>query len=213
MENPNFANDLQLRWKLLPRKRGDPKKIIREVINSLNPEKVILHRLKPRTQREARPNTLSSRHGLGAFPAHTDFVVSEVPPRYLVLAAGRPRAAETLIFDTRQLVNKFGVEYLQRCLFLLHGQTKRYCRLLTYKGAKSLFRYNKAVMIAQNREARIVSEFVENEMQVQCRINWLEHQIAIIDNWNVFHGRDACPDPDEVSLFRLAIWGDYELDN
>lgn len=203
----------QPRWKLVPRRHGFLEPSVKQFLRLLQPEKLLCHRLIPRTREGARPNTLSSRHGLGAFPVHTDFATADVPPRYILLAAPRPRLTETLIFDAYELMEAFGLEYLQRCLFLQRGRTSRYCRLLTLPEGNPLFRYNKAVMVPQNREAHEVSNYIETGMRRVCRVNWEEYRIAVIDNWNALHSRDACQRANSIGLFRFAIWGKvHDLD-
>lgn len=197
-----------LRCKLVPRASGLPELSVRHLIRMLEPRKLLCQRLTPSERETARPNSLSSRHGLGVFPFHTDFVVADVPPRYIMLVASRPRAAATLVFDVDELSAEFGIGHLQRCLFLKRGRTSSYCRLLTVSNGEPLFRYNQAVMTPKNREAHDVAEFIEHGTKRVSRIDWTEVRIAVIDNWNALHSRDACELSDGVGLRRFAIWGD-----
>lgn len=214
MQDFAIALDRHSPWALVPRRHGTEPKIKR-LLNLLRPEKIQCNHLLPRTVANARSNTLSSRHGLDAFPAHTDFVTADVPPRYILLAAPRPRATETLIFDSCELTEFFGVEYLQRCLFLQSGRASRYCRLLTLPQGKSIFRYNKAVMAPQNREARDVANYIDTVMKPVCRVSWKEYRFAVIDNWKALHSRGSCQNLDGIGLYRFAIWGGefHDLDH
>lgn len=201
------------KWWLIRRDQGGQAYSVGQVLKLLAPEKLICQRLFPRSQESARPDTLSSRHGLDMFPPHTDFAIIDVPPRYLVFAAPRPRAAETLIYDTGELVREFGIEYLQRCLYLLRGRTSRYCRLITHQDDRKIFRYNAAVMAAQNVEAHAVTDYIMTSMRATCRIDWTEHRVAILDNWSAMHGRDALRGTPGIGLYRFAVWGSNDLDN
>jgi hypothetical protein len=205
---------LRPKWKLFPRCKGIYDPTVTELARSLHPKKILCQRLTPHTRGDSRPNTLSSRYGLDILPAHTDFATAEIPPRYILLTAPRPRSTDTLIFDANDLIGHFGIDHLLSCLFLNHGKTKRYCRLLTVPNGELLFRYNRAVMEPKNSEAEDVEIFINTKMKNVCRINWRDWRIAAIDNWATFHARDVCVDTDRVGLFRFAIWGENnDLDN
>ena len=195
-------------WRLVPRNRSSAQFSLSNFVKSLRPTKVICQRLTPRNQCVARANTLSSRYGLGKFPAHTDFATAELPARYVVLAAPRPRHADTLIYSTQQLLDTFGEEFLRRCLFLRRGTPPRYCRIFVLVGEERLFRYNEALMEPINLEALEVADYVRSSIQTSCRVNWSENRFAIFDNWQVLHSREHCDGADGIGLIRLAIWGD-----
>lgn len=201
------------RWCLFPRNCEPNQRSVRRILKVLQPKKLLWQRLTPRTRDAARVNTLSSQHGLGAFPFHTDFATATVPPRYVLLAAPRPRETETLLFDAHGLISVFGLDYLLRCLFLQHGRTSRYCRLLTLQEGRPCFRYNKAVMTPWNTEAHEVARYIEADVSPARRVDWLQHRLVLIDNWSTFHARSVCQAPDGVGLYRFAIWGGvYDLD-
>ncbi len=201
------------KWQLIRRDQWGEAYGIKQILGALAPGKLICQQLHPRLQGAARPNTLSSRHGLGVFPPHTDFATSDTPPRYLVLASPLPRPADTLIYDTDELVSKFGIEYLQRSLYLLRGRTSRYCRLVSIRGDKKLFRYNGAVMAPQNDEAFAVTHHIETSLSATFHIDWTAYRMAILDNWSVMHGRAALDSPLDIGLHRFAVWGNNDLDN
>ena len=177
----------------------------------MKPSKLLINRLIPTPEESSRINTLSSRYGLGAFPLHSDFVTSTLPPPYILLAAPRPRGTDTILFDARRLIMHYGLDYLLRCLFLLHGTIPRYCRLLTFKNGRFCFRYNKVVMTPQNTEALEVANYLEGDGLHLFRINWHQQRAVLIDNWNTFHSRSACESYDKIGLYRFAIWGDTNV--
>lgn len=200
---------LDRRWILVPRYPRFSTPSIKELLRLLRPEKVLCQRLLPRTAEAARPNSLSSRYGLDAFPFHTDFATAEIPPRLILLAATRPRRAKTLLFDTDGLIENFGYEHLKRCIFLQKDRKSRYCRLLTTSNGKLRFIYNHDIMIPYNSEAREVENYITSGIGRVHSIDWSECRFALIDNWNVFHAREACKAKDSVGLLRFAIWGDF----
>lgn len=203
-ESEQFADETK--WKLFPRSCGRNELNVKHLVRLMQPTKLLFHRLSPTTKDAARTNTLSSRFGLGEFPLHTDFASVTVPPKYILLVAPRPRDTETLLFDARRLIEQYGHDYLSRCLFLLHGTTPRYCRMLTLKDGRLCFRYNKAVMTPQNPEAQEVANYINSGGLPLCRINWHQHRVALIDNWGTFHSRSTYKDPDRIGLYRFAIW-------
>ncbi|MBF0327314.1 MAG: TauD/TfdA family dioxygenase [Alphaproteobacteria bacterium] len=133
--------------------------------------------------------------------------MADLPARYIMLIAPQARPTDTLIFDTRELIEVFGFDHLKRCLFLQYGRTSHYCRLVTMSGGEPIFRYNKAVMTPKNDEAESVAAYIEDQMECVQRVDWTESRIAAMDNWTTLHSRDACGTGASVGLFRFAIWG------
>ena len=209
MSISDYSKELNQKWILVPRypRRANPS--IKQLLTLIRPERMFSQRLVPRARDAARSNSLSSRYGLDRFPFHTDFASVDAPPRFIILVAPRPRRAKTLLFDANELIEKFGHEHLYRCVFLQSTRKSRYRRLLTQLEGKLRFRYNADVMTPYNSEAREVEDYIQNEMSRVISIDWGEHRMALIDNWNVFHAREACIASDNVSLFRFAIWGDF----
>jgi hypothetical protein len=207
VSNPVEQPTLAQRWKLFPRSSEAAAPTVRQVIGELEPKHLTWQRLTPASTENARPNTLSSRYGLGVFPLHTDYVDRVVPPRYVLLVAARPRSAGTIVFDAHLLISEFGSTHLERSLFIQRGRNPRYTRLLTYVGTQSLFRFNAALMSPVNREAETVAAYLERGAKTTTRIDWLETGIALIDNWNALHAREAFRTFNGVGLRRFAVWG------
>jgi hypothetical protein len=196
----------ELPWILVARSDASDSQKPKELVAALSPLCTRVDQLKPQNRNAARCNTLSSRHGLGNFPLHTDFAMDDRPPRYVMLIAARARKAATLLLNSNALVREFGDAYLRRCLFLQSGRPARYRRLLTTTSRGRLFRYNGAVMTPINCEAERVSEFLATATEISMRIDWFNTRLAVIDNWAVLHGREACDATDGVALRRIAIW-------
>lgn len=195
-------------WKIFPRSCSGVDRRIRNLIRVMQPKKLLFNRLIPVSEDAARVNTLSSRYGLGRFPLHSDFATTAEPPKYILLAASRPRDTETLLFDARRLIVHYGLDYLLRGLFILHGKTPHYCRMLTLKDGRLCFRYNKAVMTPQNSEAHEIANYLDGEGLPMSKINWHENRVALIDNWTTFHSRSSCDSTNKIGLYRFAIWGE-----
>lgn len=196
-------------WKLFSRNGEANRQSIISIVRSMKPRKLLINRLSPVPEGAARVNTLSSRYGLGCFPLHSDYVTSNNPPPYILLVAPRPRDTDTFLFDAHKLIFNFGLDFLARCLFLLHGTSPRYCRLITVKNDRLCFRYNKAIMTPQNPEAEEIANYLDSGSVQLFRVNWHQHRAVLIDNWSTFHSRGACASFDKIGLHRFAIWGEY----
>ncbi len=197
-------------WRLYPRAGNSFR--AKEIVISARAQNVIVRRLSAKTIETARPNTLSSRHGLDTFPLHTDQVLANTAPRWLLLVAPRQRATKTVLFDTRSLLLKFGEEFLHRALFLQKIRAGKYVRLLSYANTKRIFKYNPDIFQPVNNEAHAVLEYIESTTDITI-VDWQEHYMVLIDNWSAFHGRGPHLDPNGIGLFRFTIWSDAnELD-
>jgi len=194
-------------WECIPRQSKEGPRSVKQILEALGATAVTWQRLVPSTVEMARSNTLSSRHGLGAFPAHTDFATAATPPQYLILVAPRSREAETLIFDPFELLQEFGLDHVQRSLFLLKGRYASYCRILTIRNGELFFRYNSAVMTARNDEAVAVAAYIAKMKPIR-RVDWKNTRILILNNWSTFHGRNQLPEAQDVGLYRFAAWRD-----
>lgn len=76
---------------------------IAKIVNYLEPKRTKCQKLRSQIAEKSRRNTLSSNHGVGEFPLHTDCATDATPPRYILLAASKNRKANTLIFDPKKI--------------------------------------------------------------------------------------------------------------
>ena len=205
---------LKLGSKLVLDCRLERKIKFKDIVELVNPDKIIISRLHQRAKEFAKPNSLSSKYGLGRFPIHSDFAKYTIPPRYILLSAGKARLTETLIYDPSELFKVFTKQYLERCLFLVGVSCPHYVRILTYSTGKPLFRYNKDIMTPANNEAKVVSQWIEREMPVAFRIDWSYYRTALINNWELWHARNVCNYNQGSALVRLAMWSEVnDLDS
>jgi hypothetical protein len=190
-------------WVLYPRAGRSCR--AKDIITRTRAEKVIARRLSAIPVDAARPNTLSSRHGVDAFPLHTDHVLAITVPRYILLVAPRERATKTVLFDSRELIREFGEEHLHRSLFLQRSQAGQYVRLLNYSKDRRLFKYNSDVFRPVNSEAQTIQDYIQAATHVTV-VDWQKFYMVLIDNWAALHGRSESLDPSDVGLFRFTIW-------
>lgn len=167
---------------------------------------MIAQRLAGKPKDLARPNTLSSRHGLEAFPLHSDGALTATPPRWLLLVAPRRRITRTILFDTNKLTQEFGDAYLRRALFLQKSRHAKYLRLLVEISGRQCIRYNADVMQPANSEATAVNAYLRCSLPSCLTIDWQENRMALIDNWATLHARGPFLDSDGAGIFRFSIW-------
>jgi hypothetical protein len=191
----------------IPRSHKHDSLSLKKIIQILNSNQIDVSRLTPRNKIEARPNSLSSRFGLGAFPPHTDYAFRDIPPRYIIMHAPRPRAAKTLIFDSRHLLQLKSHSELGRCLFQVLSSKNFYSKLLTNHRDEFFLRYNSAIMLPINKEASAISEFILYKWRPTTIIDWTETRTIIIDNWLMLHSRSEYSISNSIkSLWRIALW-------
>ncbi|MCA3696453.1 hypothetical protein [Aquidulcibacter sp.] len=182
--------------------RSDKAPSLKQLVSSLSAVTYRHLSIIPKPKSIARPNTLSSRFGLDRFPLHTDNVLLDVPPKYLVFVAPSPREVATLIWDSFTLP----APSRQRAIFLLQGQTQqKYVRLEQPHIASSIVRFNACLMTPQNREAEDAVKLIEVG-DGSVSIDWLSYKTVVIDNWRIFHGRDAGRSLDQRKLHRISAW-------
>lgn len=153
----------------------------------------------------ARPNTLSSRFGLGEFPLHTDCADDEHPPRYVLLATALPRTAATLVYDTRDRHGPLADD--GHALFRVAGRRAcHYSRLRERRPAGSMLRYNPVTHTPLNGAATAVETAIKACRTSADRIDWTNTRLAVIDNWVCLHGRERVDAADGRGLHRLHVW-------
>ncbi len=182
--------------------RGSIAPSLRELSDELEIQKMSQMRLRINTADVARPNTLSSRHGLGAFPPHTDNALASPPPRYIIFCAPRQRTCKTLIFRADVCAAELWAEsvFVSR----LRGQSHYKTATIEYFGERGI-RYNAACMLPQNEQARSLTKLLR-DCNPSAAIDWIHSSRAIIDNWRCLHGRDFAEGYDIEDYIR-RIWG------
>ena len=196
-------------WRIFSREEYEGRDLATE-ISTLLGQPATVSNLRSFKENEARENSLSSRYGLNGFPLHTDFAALTNPPRYLLLLAPYPRETKTLLSDSIQLVNKFGMQDLQCCSFMLASPIPHYCRLLAGEDPNLIFRFNGDLMCPKNTIAKTVSAYIKTEMIAEATIDWKINCGAIIDNWRALHGREAVSVMNDTSLKRFAFHPELE---
>ncbi|RUL81898.1 TauD/TfdA family dioxygenase [Tautonia sociabilis] len=143
---------------------------------------------------EARPNSLSSRHGLGAFPLHTDEATATCPPRYLLLFNLEDgHLADTLLLDVKETIARMSEPIAQELFeakFAFRNGRRSFLAPIVDRIGR-FARFDPNIMQPTGRRAeRLLAEFSEalSETKVQP-IRWSTGQYLVIDNHRMLHGR------------------------
>ncbi|USU10716.1 hypothetical protein NF701_08970 [Sphingomonadaceae bacterium OTU29THOMA1] len=153
----------------------------------------------------ARPNTLSSRHGRGAFPLHTDCAASDDPPRYVLLSSTVARPAATLVLDTRGRDGPLADG--RNALFrVADGRRCHYARFREGRPSGALVRYNAATHLALNEAAAEIEASVAVSAREATRIDWTRTRAVVIDNWACLHGRERIDVAERGRMRRFLVW-------
>lgn len=180
-------------------------------VSGRHPEKVRL--IKPQGTDTATPNTLSSRHGTGAFPFHTDCAHWEDPARFLLLYCVNTGGGHrhTRLIDTWEWRwtprEKVAVcsDVWSRAL-----RKPQLCTVGERRGDYMSLRYDEACMTPLTPLAEQSRELMQQQIN-ESRIldfEWSERDVLIIDNSRILHARGpaTAADPGRV-LARILIGG------
>ena len=151
--------------------------------------------LTPTPTAEAKPRSLSRKHGLGAFPPHTDAAHHRIPPRMtaLRLVSGSRPNRPTLLFDWSGVADEALRSDLRYGVWLVRAGRHRFYRpaIEVLSDGRTLIRYDQGCMTpATPRAERAVSLIDEYSNRAsQTLIEWREGSLLVIDNWRVLHAR------------------------
>lgn len=160
--------------------------------------------LRVQKAHEAYPNSLSARHGTGAFPLHSDGAHHAVVPKYIVLrqASDFPNLRGTIFADFRSALTLEDQAYLKDELWIVRTGRRaflapvldrhylRYDPTIMMPASPSLTRGPELIRIAANRAPKEI-------------VRWKHHVTAVVDNHRVLHGREAPAEEESSDATRM----------
>jgi hypothetical protein len=182
-----------------PRSRSSELASLWSLILRLRPQNIRCDRLRPRDPLTARSNTLSSNHGTGAFPPHTDFALQSLPPHYIALFCPIARPGGTTLFSGSRLrqtspSGTFRIKTRTRSFSSTFSNISRF---------GNFYRYNADLMSPLDSNARNQAEAIllaePDHIVYWDKISWV-----IIDNWATLHGRE--PAPEKIGWLWRVAW-------
>lgn len=161
----------------------------------------LISRVTPTPTKDARPGTMSSTFGTGAFPLHTDTAHWSTPARYVILRSiGVSHERPTLLARSELLWSTPKNKSLaQRSIWTVRGPAgKFYCSMLFAACRDSGVRLDLCCMHPLNHSARAITYSIQDTppSDRQTEVRWRLNLALIIDNWKMLHGRGSSSTPD-----------------
>jgi L-asparagine oxygenase len=171
----------------------------------------LIRPISPQPTDQARPNTLSSRYGLGPFPFHTDAAYWRHPPRFILFHCQHPGSGRrpTLLVDSHswQLTSR---DHRLLCNEVWRLETGRpfLCTVATIRQEQLAFRFDAACMRPLTSAALHAHAIIRDATRGSkvARVEWRPNDLLVIDNFRLLHARGeaSAPDCDRV-LARVLI--------
>jgi hypothetical protein len=174
-------------------------------------ERAPVRAIRPQGESVARPNTLSSRYGTGAFPFHTDAAYWPEPPRWLILYCENPGEGgrQTLLVDSWMWrLSKSEAMNLSSEIWRTRDGQPFLCTLTCRRRNQPMIRFDQACMKPLTSRARAGSDILGTAIVAseQTQIDWRIGDLLVIDNWRVLHARSGAERPDpQRSLLRILV--------
>lgn len=174
--------------------------------------------LSVRDASESKTNTLSSIHGAGSFPHHTDFAFQPIPPRAILLANPTETdfARPSHFSDLEQLSAEHR-ETLGRSLWELRVRDSAYLVGSKFNiFQRAGLRWDTEFLRPSNAAARRCESILPVELvALQQSHTWAAQTALLLDNWRFTHARGEPPGEDDRStrnIIRFEVWQHARLD-
>lgn len=162
--------------------------------------------LRPRTQSQARPGSMSAVFGSGVQPWHMDMSPRPSPARFILLSCmdpgERPCATELLnwhqLLSSEQLTLASEAPVLVRC-----GRASFYTTMLD--GQRRFLRHDPTCITALTNEGRALQAQITAASKRAHTIHWQPGRTLIFDNWRFLHRRTDASHSPSRALRRITI--------
>lgn len=155
--------------------------------------------LRPTRTHHAKPNTLSSSHGLGAFPLHTDTAFWPLPARYLIMRVLGDHSRPTTIIDFKTVFthcSKRELHDIRQSIWRIRiPGLQCYCSMMFKHRNQTGWRFDPNCMSPVNGAAKRAAKQLSRYLN-RCRpfsVKWTIGKAVVIDNWRALHGRGRRP--------------------
>lgn len=159
------------------------------------PDRPTVDILVPKTREDSPAGTLSSMHGVNAFPFHTETAHWRKPVDLVILKCVNPGAGNrrTLMIDTWGIdFAKDELNQLTQSLLVVRNGSKSFlAALASRERERLLFRYDLACMKPSSYIDQSALNTLEHRLKVAMRteITWKAGQCLILDNRRILHSR------------------------
>jgi alpha-ketoglutarate-dependent taurine dioxygenase len=164
-----------------------------------SPSGQVLKEIQPRCVSDASPQTMSSLHGKGPFPLHTDTAFWHRPCRFTVMRVVGDYRRSTILLPFSRLTDTLGQEFstvASRSIFLVHSSAGSfYASVRSKVGADVCWRYDLACMTPANAAAHRTRQMLDSisDHVPPETVEWDQSTALIVDNWMSLHGRGPEP--------------------
>ena len=161
------------------------------------PGRPVVDVLSPRPRHVSHLTTLSSVHGDGAFPFHTETAHWREPVELVILRCIEPGAGSrpTLLIDGWQLgSNDAAIDKLAQCRMLVKSGSRSFIApLLERKGDRLKLRYDSLCMVpVTDHDGAHLKRFEQElERTSETSIRWRAGRCLVFDNRRMLHSRGA----------------------
>jgi hypothetical protein len=167
--------------------------------------------ISPRPVEAAKANTLSSRHGLGGFPFHTDAAYWRRPPDLLMLCCVNPGSGRrpTLLIDPREwAMLRERRRVLCSEVWKVTGRPPFLCTIGSADGEDIRLRFDEACMVPVTIGAHSTRLEIGRLLRSSTpkAIRWRVGGLLIVDNHRLLHARGTADEDDQDRvLARILI--------
>lgn len=179
----------------------------------------LVDELTPTVSERARPKSLSSLYGQGAFPFHTDSAGHPVPPHYLLLRLREDSRTErpTFVLGLNSL-NFSQDELLLLCrdVWIVNAGRGRFLTSIlsnTNFPGHTILRYDTRMMRPAHEEFRGSFSLMQAKVRhaSAIEIRWQPGMLLLIDNWRMMHSRGESPIVDENRVLQRVLVADRRV--
>ena len=169
--------------------------------------------IRPQSTAEAKPNTLSSRYGMGRFPFHTDVAHWVEPAQFVLLYCEHPGSGARPTHLQDFLSWDLGAEAKQSALrevWKTGTFRPQLCTVCILEKGRVALRFDEACMKAMTVAAHTLGNDLVRHIQASpiIDVHWSTGTMLVVDNRRVLHARGTAlrPDPDRL-INRVLIGG------
>ncbi len=169
----------------------------------------IIQTLRAQEKGNGSYGSFTYKVGYDCFPWHTDTAYWSVPARYLLLTSDMPSPCATTVRSFASIATSIEeFDYLvRRAVYLLDIPGKRrYLSPIIQEGGKIGYRLDLHIYRPMNHEAKQLSYLVQEQLLKEYyRVVWTGSNVAVIDNWQMIHSREAAYNDKNRVLKRIYI--------
>ena len=176
------------------------------------PAREVVTTLRVTGQADSHTNSLSSRHGTGAFPYHTDGAFLRTPPRYGImrLAPGSTSSRATHLLDFERIRLPAPLkEMCARSVWRVHGRSGWFIAgiIEDFRATRRLVRVDFDCMEPADKSfATLPGQLREAFDEAEpFSVDWDSSYICVFDNWRMLHARAAGPPDPARRLERILV--------